>query len=104
MATHDDRKPVLKTLAFGALTIAMYAAVFTHAEVITTMFARGSLWAAGPIATVFVFSYVHGSFASNLWCVLGINACKRTTSKNAHARKSVNVNATRPAARAVVKA
>lgn len=97
MAAKTDRKPVGRMIVFGLLTVAMYAVVFTHAEVITSMFARGSFWAAGPIATVFAFSYVHGTFASDLWSVLGVNARKTE-------RKAADIKTTRPAARAVLKA
>lgn len=95
MATQETGKPVMKTILFGALTVAMYGVVFSHADMITSLFARGSFWAAGPILTVFAFSYVHGSFASNLWSMLGINA--RT-----NARPAAAVN--RPAPRATVNA
>lgn len=97
MAAKTDRKPVGRMTVFGLLTVAMYAAVFTHAEVITSMFARGSLWAAGPIATVFAFSYVHGTFASDLWSVLGVNA-------RPQARKAAETTVARPSVRATVKA
>jgi hypothetical protein len=35
-------------------------------------FTKGGYYAALPIATVFVFSFAHGAFASSLWSVLGI--------------------------------
>jgi hypothetical protein len=40
-------------------------------------FTRGGWYAAMPIATVFVFSFVHGAFASHLWSLLGIEAMKK---------------------------
>jgi hypothetical protein len=38
---------------------------------------RGGLYAVVPVATVFLFSYVHGSFAGNFWSALGIEASKK---------------------------
>jgi len=72
-------KPVGKTIMFGMGTVAMYAAVFTNADTIMKYFTRGGWYAALPIASVFVFSFVHGAFASNLWSALGIEARKKET-------------------------
>jgi hypothetical protein len=70
-------RPLGKTLIFGAGSVALYAAVFANSSTITQYFSQGGWYAALPIATVFAFSYVHGSFASNLWSLLGIEARKR---------------------------
>ena len=58
-------------------TVALYAAVFLNGDAVAQYFARGGWYAALPIATVFVFSFAHGAFASNLWSMLGIEAVKR---------------------------
>ncbi len=68
------KKPVGKTIVFGALTAALYAAVFWKADVLMKFFARGGIYAALPIATAIIFSFAHGAFASNLWSLLGIHA------------------------------
>ncbi|WP_353119313.1 hypothetical protein [Nitratidesulfovibrio sp.] len=101
MATQTARKPWAKTIVFGILSAALYAGVFAFADTIAAHFAQGSYWAAGPIATVFLFSYVHGEFTGNLWSVLGIEATRKP------ARKTETTTATtvgkpataRPAAR-----
>jgi hypothetical protein len=72
-------KPLGKTILFGLGTVAMYAAVFTNTDTIMKYFTRGGWYAALPIATVFVFSFIHGAFASNLWSALGIEARKKET-------------------------
>lgn len=72
------KKPWGRTLGFGAVTAALYAAVFVNADTVTTYFAMGGWHAILPISTVFVFSFAHGAFASNLWSLLGIEAAKRT--------------------------
>jgi hypothetical protein len=73
----QKQKPWGQTIGYGALTAALYAAVFTHADPIMHTVARGGWYAALPIATVFLFSFAHGAFASNLWCLLGIEAARK---------------------------
>lgn len=87
------KKLILQTLVFGGITVALYAAVFSNASAFAELFARGGYYAALPIATVFVFSFAHGAFSSNLWSVLGIEAA--TT----HAVQRPTVSAPRPAQR-----
>ncbi len=90
------KRPWGKTIGFGAITAALYAAVFTNADTITGYFAMGGWHAILPISTVFVFSFAHGAFASNLWSMLGVEAVKRSAlrrversvvHKRKHARK-----------------
>lgn len=72
----QGKKPIGKTIVYGLVTAGMYAGVFCFADTIAAYFARGSVWAAGPIATVLLFSYAHGTFAHNLWEALGISALR----------------------------
>lgn len=72
MATEQKKRPYAKAAAFGLLTVGLYAGVFSFADTIAAHYAQGSLWAAGPIATVFAFSYAHGNFTNNFWSCLGI--------------------------------
>ena len=98
MATSkSDKKPIGRTLVFGALTAAFYTGFFAYGDAIAAQFAQGSFWAAGPIATVFAVSYLHGEFASNLWATLGISAVHKEARKTAEATK-------RPAQRPVLNA
>jgi hypothetical protein len=103
-STGQPAKPIGKTIALGALTAALYGVVFWKADAVMNLFTRGGVYAALPIATVFVFSFAHGAFASNLWSLLGIQA-KPTV----EAYKSVSATAqptktktSRPRARAYV--
>ena len=66
-----------RTVALGLGAAALYAAVFLNADLVMKYFTRGGWYAALPVATVFVFSFVHGAFASNLWSLLGIEATKK---------------------------
>jgi len=94
MAQQQKKKPVAKTVVYGLATVALYTGVFSFADNITAHFAQGSLWAAGPILTVFAVSYAHGAFASNLWSCLGIEA----------KRQRKDVRATQPAQRPQLRA
>jgi hypothetical protein len=80
MAQQEARnwKLVGRTVGWGLATAALYAAVFLNSGSIMTYFTRGGLYAALPIATVFVFSYIHGTFAHLVWEVLGIRAPQQT--------------------------
>jgi hypothetical protein len=70
-------KLIGRTAVLGVASAALYAAVFTHTGTVMKYFTKGGLFAALPIITVFVFSFVHGAFTSNLWSVLGIEATKK---------------------------
>ncbi len=75
MAKAESRNSYgIKTLVYGLVTAALYAAVFTHADLVMSIFNKGGIYAALPIVTVFIFSFAHGAFAGNLWSMLGIEA------------------------------
>jgi hypothetical protein len=94
MSTIQSRRAAAKKKAalFGAASIALYAAVFVFSQQILKFCAEGGLHNIAPVATVFLFSYVHGSFASNFWTACGIEA-----SHNA-GKKVVKTTEPRPAA------
>jgi hypothetical protein len=94
------KKLILKTLLYGAITAALYAAVFSHAGAIAEYFARGGTYAALPVATVFVFSFAHGAFAHNLWSMLGIEALHKPATVRTPAKSSRPVQRPRPRLRA----
>jgi hypothetical protein len=101
MASTSRKGYWLKTLIFGAVTAALYAAVFSNSEIIMHYFTKGGIYALLPVATVFVFSYAHGSFTSNFWSALGIEGSKATITKSAEKSKTVEK---RPDARPRVQA
>ena len=72
----SKKKPVLKMILYGVVSVSLYAAVLTHQDLITAYFTRGALYATLPIATAFLFSFVHGGFTNYFWSVLGIEAKK----------------------------
>lgn len=67
-----------RTIGWGLATVVLYAAVFLNSDTVMTYFTRGGLYAALPVATVFAFSYVHGTFAHLVWEMLGIRAPQKT--------------------------
>jgi hypothetical protein len=81
MKATSRKSHFLKTLIFGGITAALYAAVFSNSDFIMQYFTKGGVYALLPVATVFVFSYAHGSFTSNFWSALGIEGSKGTTLK-----------------------
>ena len=81
MSEITRKRHVVRSLVFGAAAVALYAAVFTHSEWITTLSAKGGLYAIVPVVTVLVVSYVHGSFTGAFWSALGIEASKASAAK-----------------------
>lgn len=71
------KKPVGKMLIMGIISIFLYAALLSHQEEVNAIFGRGGWYALLPIATAFVFSFVHGAFTGDFWTVLGIEAAKK---------------------------
>lgn len=71
-------RPVVKTLAYGAASLALYAALFVHADQFLEWARRtrdGEKWLAlVPVAVAFVFSWVHGAFTGCFWEALGLRA------------------------------
>jgi len=90
------KRPVGKLIAYGLGSCALYAAVYQLQDVIMANFAKGGLASALPIATVFLFSWVHGTFAGALWEVLGVNAARKAPAQatvQAPARKDTRPRA-----------
>jgi len=78
MATvRRKKKPYASLIIMGVLSVAMYATLLLKQDIINQYFARGGAYAILPIATAFLFSFVHGSFTGNFWTVLGIEAAKK---------------------------
>ncbi|MDI6715394.1 MAG: hypothetical protein QME63_00395 [Actinomycetota bacterium] len=71
------KKPYAKALLFGVLSLALYIAVFANEVFVRSTWAKGGVYAILPIVTVFVFSFVHGTFADSLMSSLGIVAKKK---------------------------
>lgn len=81
MAEMTRKQAARRATVFGVLAIGMYAAVFTHTDFIMKYWTQGGVSAVLPVITVLVFSYIHGSFASNFWTAIGIQASRATRKK-----------------------
>ena len=75
--TETNKKLIGKTIFFGALSLAMYTVFFMNSALVMTYFTKGMYYAALPIAAAFAFSFVHATFAGNVWSLLGIEASKK---------------------------
>jgi hypothetical protein len=71
------KKPYLKTIIFGIISLTSYIILFSHEAWVTDTYTKGGYYAAYPIATAFWFSFMHGAFGSNLLTVLGLEAKKK---------------------------
>ncbi len=71
------KKPYGTLLIMGLLSAALYVLLLLKQDPINKYFAMGGFYAFLPIATAFIFSYVHGTFTGNFWTVLGIEASKK---------------------------
>ncbi|WP_457575698.1 universal stress protein [Desulfomarina sp.] len=76
-----------KCLIFGLGSAALYAAVFTSSETVMEYYTRGGWYAILPVATVFAFSYFHGSFTSAFWSMLGIEGSQKAADDLAEKRE-----------------
>ena len=70
------KKPIGKMVIFGAMSLAFYTALLANQEWVTETFTKGGINTFWPIGAAFLFSFIHGAFASNFLSVLGIEAKK----------------------------
>ncbi|MDA8083243.1 MAG: hypothetical protein M0024_06270 [Nitrospiraceae bacterium] len=76
-AEKTRKKPVGIMVLTGIIATGLYVALLTNQDLINAHFAKGGLYAFLPIATAFLFSFVHGSFTGHFWTVLGVEASKK---------------------------
>ena len=76
MATSKKNKPVISMLLFGCISLTGYYFLMSNQQLVTDTFTTGGWYAAYPILAAFLFSFIHGAFASKLLSVFGIEAKK----------------------------
>jgi uncharacterized integral membrane protein len=78
MATkkQSKRKVLIGTLVFGVLSLALYVFLFTNEKLVMDTFTLGGWHTVYPVGAAFIFSFIHGAFASNFLSLLGIEAKK----------------------------
>lgn len=74
---NTKKKPYGSLLIMGLISVALYTLLLVKQDVINTYCGMGGAYGVLPIATAFLFSFVHGSFTGNFWTVLGIEASKK---------------------------
>jgi hypothetical protein len=74
-ATGSDRQ-IAKALAFGAVTLILYACLFLMEHQVLELSSRGRWYFVLPVAIAFAASFVHGAFTGYFWDVLGVKAKK----------------------------
>jgi len=72
----QNTKPYLPALGFGLVSLSLYAILFMNEQLVTDTFTKGSWYTVLPVGGAFLFSFIHGAFASNLLSVLGLEAKK----------------------------
>lgn len=70
------QKPYVKTIIFGAISLSAYIVLFKNETLVTHTFTMGGWHAVFPVGAAFLFSFIHGAFASNLLSALGLEAKK----------------------------
>ena len=74
MATTTKKKALVSAIVMGALSIGLYTLLMLKQDLVNATFGKGGIHALLPIATAFLFSFVHGSFTGNFWSALGFEA------------------------------
>ncbi|TAN42355.1 MAG: hypothetical protein EPN22_12630 [Nitrospirae bacterium] len=77
-----SKKPYGKTMIFGIVSVALYAALLINQDSVTAYFSKGGVYAFLPIIMAFIFSFVHGNFTGYFWTSLGVEASKKKKEGN----------------------
>jgi len=77
MSGYGKKKPYGKMIFMGIISIALYAVLLLKQDIISEYFGKGGSYAILPIATAFLFSFIHGTFTGYFWTVMGIEAAKK---------------------------
>jgi F0F1-type ATP synthase assembly protein I len=80
MASNEKKtksKPVGMMILTGIISIGLYVALLMSQDLLNTNFSKGGLYALLPIATAFLFSFIHGNFTGNFWTVIGVEAARK---------------------------
>ncbi len=77
--SQKKKKPYIQTIIFGVISLASYSILFSNEGWVTDTYTKGGYYSVYPIITAFWFSFMHGTFGSNLLGVLGLEAKKSKT-------------------------
>jgi hypothetical protein len=73
---HPSNRYIAPAVGFGAISLSLYAGLLLKEGQVMDFFTRGGWYTVLPVGCAFLFSFVHGAFASNLLSALGIEAKK----------------------------
>ncbi|MFV0436318.1 MAG: hypothetical protein ACK5PS_02845 [Desulfopila sp.] len=90
MKTVTRKAYIAKSFIFGVMTAALYSVVFAYSKEIMHYWTMGGVYCLLPVATVFVFSYAHGSFTGNFWSALGIEGSKASSLQQKSSRTTAS--------------
>jgi hypothetical protein len=76
-SSHGHKKPYMKALFFGLISVGLYAALLLNQDTLNSTFGKGGMFAFLPIITAFLFSFVHGTFTGDFWTVMGVEASQK---------------------------
>jgi len=77
MAAYKKRKPYVKAVIFGIVSILSYIYLFKNVGLVMEEFTRGGAYAALPVVAAFYFSFVHAAFCSNVLEIMGLEAKRK---------------------------
>ncbi len=72
----NKKKPYGTAAITGALSIASYIVLFSNIDSVMDYFTKGGYYAAFPIMTALYFSFIHGTFASSVISLIGLEPAK----------------------------
>ncbi|MFP5349658.1 MAG: hypothetical protein ACLGHO_07420 [Gammaproteobacteria bacterium] len=67
-------KQITRVAVFGAASAFFYFLLYLYEMPIVEWTGRGGWYFLVPVGIAFVFSFVHGSFTSRFWDLLGVRA------------------------------
>jgi len=76
MSKVNKKKPYTAAIVFGIASVGAYLLLFSNLGWVMDKYTMGGWYAALPVGTAFVFSFIHGAFASNVLESLGLTAKK----------------------------
>ena len=76
-SNNTKKKPYGAAILLGLVSAVLYTILLLNQDVVNKYFGLGGLYAFLPIATAFLFSFIHGNFTGNFWTVLGVEASKK---------------------------
>lgn len=76
-APKKSKGNVLKAAVWGTCSAALFYGIFSNEALVTELYTKGGSYAALPIVTVFLFSFIHGAFSNYLLSACGLEAKKK---------------------------